>query len=65
MSNDIILWYSMADGSWGGCERDDLVIVPMDALTDDDHEALDCAGNDSEVRDIVLDVMARLEANND
>ena len=61
MSNDIILWYSTEDGSWGGCERGNLVIVPLDALTDDENAALGY-GNDGEAEQIILDVAARLEA---
>lgn len=63
MNNDFILWYSTADGSWGGCERNDLVIVPMSALTDDENAALSY-GNDGEAEQIILDVAARLEAKN-
>jgi hypothetical protein len=31
-----IIWASVADGSWGGCERGDLIIVRESDLTDEE-----------------------------
>ena len=38
---DDIVWYNCADGSWGGCESDDLVIVRLADMTEDERALLD------------------------
>lgn len=55
-----IVWCSLADGSYGGCQDvEDLVIVPMDAFDEDDWDALEDCGNDSEAAEIILAVRER------
>ena len=38
---DDIVWYNCADGSWGGCESDDLVVVRLADMTEDERALLD------------------------
>ena len=62
--NENIMWYSLADGSYGGCERQDLIIVKMDDFTDEDWAAMEAAGNDKDVMKVYLAVQNRM-ANNE
>jgi hypothetical protein len=43
-----IIWYSTADGSWGGCDEADLIILDAEDFTDDENETL-CNGDEREV----------------
>ena len=57
---DRVIWFSAADGSWGGCERRDLIIVSESDLTDDDNAAIEEADGDEEaVFQILLAVQSR------
>lgn len=61
-NNDNIIWASAADGSWGGCKRDDLIIVRESELTDDEREAIEDAaevGDDGTIINILLAVDER------
>jgi len=35
-TTETILWGSLADGSWGGCHKDELVVIPANAVSDEE-----------------------------
>lgn len=55
---DYVVW-AMSDGSWGGCDRDDILIVSETDLTDADHAAIAANENGKAVYAILS---ARIEA---
>ena len=55
---DDVIWMSVADGSWGGCDKDDLIVVESAEFTDEEWDALNEA-NDREAFDIISKVHAR------
>jgi hypothetical protein len=55
---DDVIWMSVADGSWGGCDSDDLIVVDSAEFTDEEWETLNEA-SDREVFDIISKVHAR------
>lgn len=56
-----ILWMSLADGSYGGCEEDMLVIVYEDEMTVEEYDSLAYADSEGEVADILLRARNRIE----
>lgn len=56
-----IVWMSLADGSYGGCEEDMLVVVYEDEMTDKEHEELEWAESEGEVADVLLRARNRIE----
>ena len=54
-----IIWMSTADGSWGGCDEDDLLVVDDADLTDEEWDALNEANSDNDVYDILIAVHNR------
>ena len=59
-----ILWMSLADGSYGGCEEDMLVIVYEDEMTDEEYGELEFAGCEDDtgvIADILLRARHRIE----
>lgn len=55
---DNVIWMSVADGSWGGCDSDDLIVVDSAEFTDEEWGALNEADN-REAFDIISKVDAR------
>jgi hypothetical protein len=49
-----IVWMSAADGSWGGCDKGDLIIVDTDEFSDEDFDALNEAENEGDVYQILM-----------
>lgn len=43
MSDNLVMWYCAADGSYGMCERRDIVIIPMHFITDAERGEIDSA----------------------
>jgi hypothetical protein len=58
---DDIVWYNCADGSWGGCESDDLVIVRLADMTEDERALLGDA-EDAEAREAIVGAYERMES---
>lgn len=56
---DHILWASLADLSYGGCAREDLVIVNEADLTDEDRENLDNAEDENDFIEILCKIHDR------
>ena len=59
---DDIVWYNCADGSWGGCESDSLIVIRKADMTDDELALLDEA--DEYYRDpyaVIRDAHERIE----
>lgn len=40
LRGDDIVWLNTADGSWGGCESDDMIVIRVADLTRAEREAL-------------------------
>ena len=60
-----IIWMSAADGSWGGCDEDDLIVVNEDEVTDEQMQALSEAYDEGEVYDILRAVVAQRDRVNE
>jgi len=56
-----LLWMSLADGSYGGCEEDMLVTIYEDEMTVAEYDALAFADSEGEVADILLRARDRIE----
>lgn len=54
-----IIWMSAADGSWGGCDENDLIIVDEDEVTEEQMQALSEIYDEGEVYDILRAVVAQ------
>jgi hypothetical protein len=37
---DDIVWLNTADGSWGGCSSEDMIVIRLDDMTKAEREAL-------------------------
>lgn len=63
---DTIVWYNTADGSWGGCEADDLLIVRIADMTDEERALLDEAeewfSGDHLARKAIIGAYDRIES---
>ena len=59
--NDIIVWASLADGSYGGCVRKDLLVVSIIDFNEEELDAM--AGDDVDHVDVIKRVAERLEQN--
>jgi hypothetical protein len=59
MSKNII-WMSAADGSWGGCDRDDLIIINEDDITTNEWDVIHDADDEKDVYDTLLSIKKRL-----
>jgi hypothetical protein len=59
MSKNII-WMSAADGSWGGCDRDDLIIIDEDDITTNEWDAIHEADDERVVYDVLLSIHRRV-----
>ena len=62
LSDEPVVWYCGADGSWGGCLAGDLLIIPESALTPEDNAALDGVTStrwDDEPGDIIAAAIER------
>lgn len=64
-----IIWMSTADGSWGGCERGDLIIVRRSDLTADERSLIDTTDDgDNAIEDVdgtvyrIVDILSAAEA---
>lgn len=55
-SSNHILWASLADLSYGGCAREDLIIVNEADLTDEDQAALDDAVDENDFIEILCKI---------
>jgi len=56
---------SAADGSWGGCDEDDLIVVGEDEVTDEQRQALSEVYDEGEVYDILQAVVAQRDRVNE
>lgn len=56
-----IIWMSLADGSWGGCEESALLIVNVNDLTESELESLSEVDTETEVYDILIGAVKRLD----
>jgi hypothetical protein len=54
-----IVWMSVADGSWGGCAKDDLLIVDEDNITTNEWNAIHDAEHEGDVYEILLTIQRR------
>lgn len=57
-----IIWYCAADSSWGGCDEEDLIVIPVAAFTPAELALLDDAageGDDDAVFDVIEKAMER------
>lgn len=57
-----VVWFSEADGSWGGCLRGDLFIVPVAYFTDAESAAFESARYEYEQVGIVREAATRYNA---
>jgi hypothetical protein len=55
-----IIWMSAADGSWGGCDRDDLIIIDEDDITTNEWDVIHDADDEKDVYDTLLSIKKRL-----
>lgn len=55
-----IIWMSAADGSWGGCDRDDLIIINEDDITTNEWDVIHDADDERDVYDTLLSIKKRL-----
>lgn len=59
---DTIIW-AAPDGSWGGCERDELIIVTESKMTEPERDALEAAiadGDENEIFRVIVDIDYRI-----
>ena len=56
---DDVIWMSRADGSWGGCDKDDLMVVESADFTDEEWDALNEAQTDDDAYKVISVVYAR------
>jgi hypothetical protein len=54
-----VIWMSAADGSWGGCDEDDLIVIDESEFTDAEFDSLHEAVNEAEVYEILMRVNQR------
>ena len=55
-----IVWYCGADGSWGGCERSDLIIVPLSELTEAESLELMVSDDSEVIAGVIMDADQRI-----
>lgn len=60
-----IIWMSAADGSWGGCDKDDLIVVDEDEVTEEQMQALSEVYDEGEVYEILRAVVAQRDRANE
>jgi len=56
---DEIIWMSAADGSWGGCDKDDLIMVDAEEFTPEEWDDLNEAQTDGDAFRIISAVHER------
>lgn len=55
-----IVWYCAADDSWGGCERSDLIIVPLSELTEAESLELMVSDDPDVIAGVIMDADQRI-----
>jgi hypothetical protein len=56
---DEIIWMSVADGSWGGCDKDDLIMVESSEFTPEEWDDLNEAASDNDAFRVINAVHER------
>lgn len=59
----MVVWCA-PDGSWGECQRDDLIIFPFDHMTAEEEDAYRAVtewGSDNAVRSVIHGIHERIE----
>ena len=49
-----IVWYSIADDSWGECLEGDLIVLKLDEMSAEDQQKYDNCQHDDEVKELLV-----------